>query len=209
MNVLNIVTAMRFRNCDIGVLKVALMVAALDGKVLECEYKAFRLFARDALGYSDSEIAEALARAMHVAGYIMLSVSRGISEREIVELFLSEAKSVLPKNFAYMPIEIVRRAIVIWIAMAMSDEDYSRREKACIGALRECLATEKAKFIEQEHAYLRSQPAAVRCAVEKVPGVSSELVSKDFMGKVAAIMTEFGGKADARRLLDELVAKGE
>lgn len=199
----------KLRKTDLGILKVALMVAALDGKVLESEYAAFRLLAKKGMGYSDEAAEAALREAMRSAGYMLLIASSGASLDDLVGEFMKEAEAVLPTGFAYLLVEDVRQAVVTWIAMAMSDGDYSLRERACVEALRLHFAELKATRIELENEYWRSLPASVRCIVEEYPGSRLKLVSKDFIGKVSAIVGEFGNSADAKRRLAALVARGE
>lgn len=198
----------KLKKTDLGILKVALMVAALDGDVLPSEYEAFRVLATKGFGYTDEVAARALKDAMRSAGYLMLVAGRATNE-ELVREFISEANAVLPSGFAYLSVEDVRQAILTWIVMAMSDNDYSARERLCIEALRLRFAELKATRIERENEYWRSLPANVRCVVEEYPGSRIKLASKDFVGKVETIVAQFGGSVEARRKLASLVANGE
>lgn len=199
----------KLKKTDLGILQVALMVSALDGVVLESEYAAFRLLARKGFGYSEAEVEYSLRQAMRPAGYMLLLASSGCSSETLAAEFMAEAKALLPSGFAYMSVKDVRQAVITWIAMAMSDGDYSERERMCIEALRLHFAELKASRIEKENEYWRSLPANVRCLVEEYPGSRLKLVSKDFVGKVAEIVKDFGGSADARRRLSALAENGE
>ncbi len=197
------------KRVDRGILEVSLMVAAIDGAVLPSEFKAFLLLARKGFGYSQEAAEEALRRSMHSAGYVLMLANREKTQEGFVKAFIEEARAALPRGFAYMKTEDVRQAIVCWIAMAMSDGDYSARERACIEALRMRFAELKARRIEKENEYWRAVPANVRCIVEDYPGSHLKLVSKDFVGKLATLIREFGGSAEAKRKLESLIATGE
>lgn len=201
-------TRSKAKRADLGILKVALMVAALDGKVLDLEYEAFSLLACKSLGYTDKQAEAAMDQALRAAGYIMLQASR-MSDEELVKIFIREAELALPSGFANMAIEDIRRAIITWIAMAISDGDYSHRERICIEAVRQHFAELKAGRMELNNKYWQSVPANVRCIVEDYPGSRLKLASKDFVGKVETIVQQFGGTADAKRKLSSLIAKGE
>lgn len=198
----------KLKRADLGILKVALMVAALDGTVLPTEYEAFGLLAKKGMGYGDAAALQALKEAMRSAGYIMMVAAKAAPE-ELVAEFLSEAKSALPSGFAYLLIEDIRQAFVAWIAMAISDGDYSDRERACIEALRMHFAELKANRIELENEYWRSISPNIRSIVEEYPGSRLKLASKDFTAKVATLVRQFGNTADARRKLTSLIVKGE
>lgn len=194
---------------DLGILKVALMVAALDGKVSEEELEALRLLARKGFGYGEQAAEEAIEQAEHGAGYMLLTADLALSDAELVEKFMAEACAALPNGFAYMPVEDVRRAVLTWVALAMSDGDYSPREKLCIEALRLRFAELKANHIEMENRYWQGIPANVRCMFEEYPGSRLKLASKDFVGKVAALVAEFGDDEAARAALEALISHGE
>ena len=95
---------------DLGILKVAFMVAALDGEVTDKEYKAFDLLAKKCRGYTPKAAAQALDEAMRSAGYLML-LSPRVKESDLVKAFLAEARKALPNGFAYLSLEDVRRAV--------------------------------------------------------------------------------------------------
>jgi len=129
----------RIGKADLGVLKVAFMVAALDGEVTAEEYEVFDALAKKCRGYTPETAEAALHAAMRSAGYLML-LSKRVATPELVQAFIGEAQTALPDGFAYLPIDDVRQAFVTWMAVGMSDGDYSERERACIEALRQNFA---------------------------------------------------------------------
>ena len=191
---------------DFGVLKVAFMVAALDGDVTDAEYKAIDALAKKCRGYTPKVAAKALNEAMRSAGYLMLYARRA-KDADLVKAFVAEAQAALPMGFAYFSIEDVRRAIVTWIAMGMSDGDYSSREKKCIEALRQVFAELKIMRIEAaEEQWLQLAPA-FRQAWENAPrNADVELVSRNFVKRVEQLVGQYGDSAAAAKALKDLVA---
>lgn len=198
----------KLNETDLGILKIALMVAALDNGVLPSEYAAFRYLSQHGFGYTEAATDAALKAAMHSAGYINL-VSASDDDEGTLATFIDEAKAVLPTGFEKLSIEDVRQAITMWVAMAMSDGEYSKREVEAIERLRVQLAVMKAQDIARREEFWRSQPKEVRCYIEDYPGSMVPLTSKDFIGKVTTILKEFGSTMKASAKLEELIAKGE
>jgi len=201
----------RVAKADLGILKVAFMVAALDGDVTDKEYEAFDLLAKKCRGCSPKVAAEALDDAMHSAGYLMLLSKRVKKEGALVAAFMSEAHKALPEGFAYLSLEEVRRAIVTWIAMGLSDGDYSARERKCIEALRKNFAELKTMRIQQEDERWLAMSTDIH-HVGAVGGVTSrariELVSRNFVAGVESLVRQYGDSAEGARLLQDLVKNG-
>lgn len=194
---------------DMGILKVAFMVAALDGEVTKAEYEAFDAMAKKCKGYTPKSAAKALDEATRSAGYLMLLGQR-VSDAELVKAFVNEAQVVLPGGFAYMTIEAVRDAVILWTAMAISDGDYSNREKKCIEALRRLFAKMKVQHIEQEEEHaLAIMPAFAQAYNPGSHDRVVQLISKDFVSRVEDVIKQYGDSADASKILKELIAKGE
>ena len=191
---------------DFGVLKVAFMVAALDGEVTDAEYRAFDALAKKCRGYTPKAAATALDEAMRAAGYLML-LSKRAKDDDLVKAFVTEAQKALPLGFAYLSIEDVRRAVVTWIAMGMSDGDYSAREKKCIGALRKHFAEIKATRIEEEDERCRSLAPAFRQAYGSSASRRKfvDLVPPSFVTRVEKLIAQYGDEAGAASELKKLV----
>ena len=191
---------------DFGVLKVAFMVAALDGEVSDAEYRALDALARKCRGYTPKVAAKALDEAMRSAGYLMLFAKRA-KDTALVEAFMAEAQAALPNGFAYFSVEDVRRAIVTWIAMGMSDGDYSAREKKCVEALLKHFAELKVRRTTAE-ADLIGSPL-VSPAYRPVVGCASgwaSWVPQNFARRVEQLVAEYGDKAEAERALKQLMS---
>jgi len=201
----------RIAKADLGILKVAFMVAALDGDVTADEYKAFDLLAKNCRGYTPKAAAEALDDAMHAAGYLMLLSKRVKKDSDLVAAFMHEAHKALPDGFAYLSLEDVRRAVITWIAMGLSDGTYSARERACIETLRKVFAELKTMRRQQEDERWMALSADIH-QVGSIDGTASrarlELVSRNFVSGVESLIRQYGDSADGAKLLRELVKNG-
>ena len=189
---------------DFGVLKVAFMVAALDGEVTDAEYRAFDALAMKCRGYTPKTAATALDEAMRSAGYLML-LSKRAKDADLIKAFVGEAQAALPMGFAYFSVEDVCRAVVTWIAMGMSDGDYSPREKKCIEALRKLFAELKVMRIEAEEEQWLSLAPAFRQANGSGRNSTVELVSRDFVTRVERLVAQYGDSAAAAKELQNLI----
>ena len=193
---------------DFGVLKVAFMVAALDGEVTDAEYKALEALAKKCRGYTPKAAARALDEAMRSAGYLML-FGRRAKDAALVEAFVTEAQAALPNGFAYFSVEDVRRAMVTWIAMGMSDGDYSAREKKCIEALRKHFAKLKVSRSLSETGL--NGMSVVSPAYRPVLGYASSGVAwapQNFVKRVEQLVAQYGDSAEAEAALKQLIAEG-
>lgn len=208
MNIVKLIGGFKFKTLgktDIGILKVAFMVAALDGEVTDEEYDLFGKLAKKCRGYTEKSAADALDDAMHAAGYLRLVAKRS-SDAVLVREFMAEAKAALPDGFAYCAIEDIRRAVIMWIAMGMSDGDYSARERKCIEALRKHFAELKVMRVQQDNERWAALSPIYAQSVGKSKSV--ELVSRDFIHKVENLVAQFGNSAAASAELKAIVAEG-
>lgn len=124
----------RLSRTDVSVLSVAMMIAALDGRIDESELMTFERLMKKCPGYNEKSGAQAMDKAIRAAGYLEVQARR-LSERQLVDGFVEEALDMLPDRFLCgSPVE-VRRAIVMWTLMAMSDENYSAVERRAVTML--------------------------------------------------------------------------
>ena len=213
MNLKKLIGSFAFRKSgkasrtDFGVFKVAFMVAALDGEVTDMEYKALEALAKKCRGYTPKVAATAFDEAMRSAGYLMLLGHRA-NDAALVEVFIREAQAALPNGFAYYSVEDVRRAVVTWIAMGMSDGDYSAREMKCVEALRKRFAEIKVSRAEADE---NSQMSALAPTFRQVYGSAArnellKLFPQDFMTRVADLVAKYGDEAAAAKELKRLIA---
>ena len=130
-----------FRPFEFGVLKVALMFAAVDGRVIGREIAMFGRLARKCRGWSPEAESKALEAGLRVAGYLLLQAHR-LNERQLIELFVQEAVRELPRSFAGCNVYEQRRAFVMWALMWGADLEPSLTEYKCALALRNRLGLE-------------------------------------------------------------------
>lgn len=195
----------RIGKTDLGVLKVAFMVAALDGDVTESEYEVFDCLAKQCRGCTPENVARALDESMRSAGYLLL-LSKRVSCEKLVEAFVREAKAALPEGFVDFELPDVRRAFALWIAMGMGDGDYSEREKVCIEALRQNFATMKVERADAEAARAAALSPAFRMAYAlDASSPVVEVVTRPFAERVEAVMASLGSAADGEKALADLL----
>ena len=205
LKTVNRIQAARLCKTDFGIVKVAFMVAALDGEVSDAELKAFDVLLKKCRGYSAKAAALALDEAMRSAGYLIL-LGRRVSDAQLIRAFMAEACAALPDGFAYLSVVEVRRAVVTWIAMGMSDGDYSVREKKCIEALRRHFAELKVSRDEAEKEQwlgLSSDRQFSGCVSPVVPVA---FITRDFVSQVEKLVAQYGDRTDAANALEKLIA---
>lgn len=122
-------------NVDSAVLRVAMMIAALDGDVSEAELATFEKLAAQCRGFNKESAAKVFDEGLHAAGYLMLQAKR-LNQKKLVELFADEAIAMMPDDFVLGSGADIRRAFVMWTTMAMSDRDYSDVERKAIAEFR-------------------------------------------------------------------------
>ena len=208
LKLLKIFGSNRIGRIDLGVLKVAFMVAALDGEVTEAEYATFGRLAKKCRGYAPEAADAALKAAMRSAGYLMI-LSKRAKDPELVKAFEAEALEALPQGFAGFSLDEVRRAIVLWIAMGMSDGDYSPRERKSVEALRKQLAESRVAMSMEDAERWRSLASdgfSGGGVFDPTPCASVEPVGRDFVRDVESLMARLGDSSDAAKALRDLIA---
>ena len=201
------VKAAKLSKIDFGIVKVAFMIAALDGEITEAEYKALDALLKKCRGYSKKAADTAMDEAMRSAGYLLL-LGRRATDREFAKAFIAEARAALPNGFEYLSVEEVRRAVVTWIAMGMSDGDYSVREKKCIEALRKVFAENKVTRAQTAEYSLASLASSLSMdydfSSQMATGCS---VTNDFVSQVERLVAQYGDEASAAKELEQLIAE--
>lgn len=196
--------ASRVSKTDFGIVKVAFMVAALDGDVSEAEFKALDALIKKCRGYSQKAAATVYVETVRAAGYLML-LSRRASDAEIVKAFLAEARAALPDGFAYLSIEEIRRAVVTWIAMGLSDGDYSSRERMCIEKLRKVFAELKIMKIDADSGRWLDVGPMITSAFGRNSAQTVRLITQDFVQRVERLVERYGDDAEAAKELEQLI----
>ena len=196
----------RIGKTDRGVLKVALMIAALDGEVTDDEYSAFQALAAKCRGATPENTRLLLDEAMRAAGYLQMLAKRA-SDEVLVAAFENEATAALPEGFACFSVEEVRHAFVTWIVMAASDGDYSARERLCVEALKRQFAERRiSRVMEDEERRKMFTPAFVVTGDARFD--EDGPVADDFIARVERVLSAYDDEAAVKACLAELVTKG-
>ena len=175
---------------DFGVLTVAMMVAALDGVIEQAELKAFSKLAEQCR-VSKGERAAHYNAALHSAGYMLLHARSGMTRRALSLIFLDEAQRVLPMGFAGGKAEDIRRALVLWVSMGLSDGEFSGVERDCIRAFCDRIAEnmKKRRDSKREKLWLgmRSARSASDPRKAKSAGNGKAGAAADWLAKAEAV----------------------
>ena len=191
----------------VAALKVAMMVSALDGNVTAEEFKAFEKLAHFVPGCRPERVAELLDGCLRSAGYIELQAKR-LGAKALVDVFVREAEDALPGDFLSDDLVRMRRAFVIWIAMAMADGDYSPVERQCILALRDKLdAVVRDADASDDFAWRRLSPAfAIGYLASRRSREPRKAPGDDFMTTAERLIAELADPARCREALKGLKA---
>ena len=146
---------------ETAVFKIAMMIAALDGCVTVDEINTFGKLAVLCARMDAEDSAAVLDEGLRVAGYVEIQARR-LKEPELTELFVAEVRRLLPRGFAVHDSQRVRRALVLWMSMALSDGDYSPVERKCIRALcRHLSSVMKTSDLADRNAWRTASPMFV------------------------------------------------
>lgn len=126
---------------DRGVLDVAMMISAIDGEILPAEIAAYNRLLGECRGLTEADVPAASNEMLRKVGFLTSLKQSGISDRECIVSLVREAKSQLPRDFPSGSSDL-RRALVFWTTMAVSDGEYSPLERAAVRALAECFSAE-------------------------------------------------------------------
>ena len=197
---------------DFGVLTVAMMVAALDGRIMDDEFKSFDKIAGKIRGATPERIAETLEKGLRAAGYLELQARR-LPRAELIAAFVDEAEKALPKGFVAGNVVDLRRAFAMWVAMSMADGEFSAVEREAIAAFRARLAgLMKLNETAVERTWHELSPTfAMTYAADGKSNRPREAPSADFLDRVEAQVAQLAAPerhAAAMKELKRLIAEG-
>jgi len=174
------------------------------------ELTAFERMAKQCRGYSEEQSVRVLDDGLRLAGYIALQAKR-LSEKRLIDLFVSEAEKILPHGFALSDGEVVRKAFVMWTAMALSDGDYSSIERKAINAFLKHLDA----ITESVNTYNESKRTAYSPAFARAFVIDAEdfkfksPATNAFLKKVEDVLVRLGeGDENAAKELKTLISEG-
>lgn len=127
----------KMNRSELAVLRVSMLVAALDGDVCPDELREFERLARECEGFAKEEVDRAFAETLRSAGYVML-LSRVAAREAVLDAFVEEAERILPMivDFGRLGID---GAVEIWKKMANADGEFADVEREAIERLERLL----------------------------------------------------------------------
>jgi len=123
-----------FSHVAFDVLRMMMLLSAVDGNISRDEVLRFREFAREIGHYSENEVDTLWVSFLHSAGYLSLRTKVDNPETCIAE-FLRLADEGLMSKLRRATEAVVKRAIECLESMANADGDFSPIEKSCLEAL--------------------------------------------------------------------------
>lgn len=128
-----------------AILRVAYLLAALDGNICEKEQAEFRELMKRLFGeqYTDVSVITYLEEILDEAKKLIELRAFYPDESELVGVFVAKVKPLL-KEIAN-DVSVVRRAFAIWICICCADDDYSEIERAAMKQL-QMLASSNSLF---------------------------------------------------------------
>lgn len=128
-----------------AILRVAYLLAALDGNICEKEQAEFRELMKRLFGeqYTDVGVITYLEEILDEAKKLIELRAFYPDESELVGVFVAKVKPLL-KEIAN-DVSVVRRAFAIWICICCADDDYSEIERAAMKQL-QMLASSNSLF---------------------------------------------------------------
>jgi len=197
---------------DRGILEVALMVAALDGTILPEEYASFERLARTCRGNTEKNVRACLDRALRAGGYLMAMAQVGAyTPEERVAAFVEAAADALPGGFDEGTPADVRRAFALWVAMGVSDGEFSEIERKAVEELVRHFSSirqlKAASAAAASMSYASYRP--ITTADSPILSSTLSLLEADFLEKAERIVRDFAApetRAAAEAALAALIA---
>jgi len=196
----------RLSRLDFGILEVAMMVAALDGEILEAEFAAFTALAAKCRGYSAQNARRCADEALRKGGYLM-AIARvgGYSVAQRVDAFVDLAVETLPRGFVDGELADLRRAFVLWVAMGVSDGDFSDIERKALDALQDRLARVMvARALDEEQRWIALVPSLQTLDGDKPRARKISLLEPGFIDRAAALVRDLNVASRRERAEAEL-----
>jgi len=163
-----------------GILDVAMMIAALDGTVYPAERAAAGAIADLFTDMTPEAREAAVAQAMENAELVIAERKGGATDKQLVGFLILRAVLVLPAGFAGRDVAEVRFALILWLAMCLSDGSFDSVERLAFWRLLDC-------FIPRPQ---NLQPGSVRPS-------DAQLACRDELEKIVSKLQE---AADAASL---------
>lgn len=122
---------MNEKTANFAILKIAFLLTALDGHIDESERAMFAKLAEQCREI-DVDQARKVLGDVEKATRRLLKAKKGKTDRAFLQVFMKEADAVCDWAAFVRDSRRVRRAFMMWTAMAMSDGDYAEIERRAI-----------------------------------------------------------------------------
>lgn len=118
---------------DLAVLRVSILIAALDGDVSKDELGEFNRLATAIPECSPKDANQAFMDTLRAAGYLML-LSRVASQDSLLEAFIVEVERIFPAIAEFGP-DRIKASVSLWREMANADGEFSTIEREAIARI--------------------------------------------------------------------------
>lgn len=122
------------RKAEFAILKIAFLLTALDGHIDESEREMFEKLTQRCREV-DVDQAKVVREEMDQATKRLLAVKSGKTDSAFLKIFLQEVEAVCDWEAFVKDSARVRRAFLMWTAMAKADHDYSAIERKAMALL--------------------------------------------------------------------------
>lgn len=199
----------RIGRIDRCVLQVAMGIAALDGEVTPDEFKMFETLARKCRGANEKSVKEIFDAGLRFAGYLELQARR-LEKEDLLKLFTDEVFDLLPDGFFRSDAEAIRRALAMWVMIAMADGSFAGVERLALLRLREKIQLGVAAADRTNVPFAVSSIGLMPGTLVQQP-VTHQVPTEDFLHQVEVLVSQMKQESTAVRAEAEFekLMKGE
>lgn len=123
------------RDSDLVILKTAFLLTAVDGHIDASERRMFDKLAEQCKEI-DAKAAKEIVPSMEKTAMEIIAAKAKMTEKAFLDFFMSETAKFCDWEAFAKDSSQVRRAFVMWFAMAMSDREFSPIERKALARIR-------------------------------------------------------------------------
>lgn len=121
---------------ELSILKIAMLISALDGHIDDAEYDAFQQLAASCRFVSSGKVLDVFSNIKRIALGLVHLANKG-NEDALLGEFMRQVDSFCNWKSLVVNEALVHQAIAMWTAMALADMDYCPVERKAIRLLQE------------------------------------------------------------------------
>lgn len=125
---------MNTQESEFAILEVAFLMTALDGHIDDSERAMFEKLSEQCK-WIDVEKSKEVLEKIGCATNRLLKAKKGKTDAEFISVFMREVGRICDWKQFVRDSSNVRRAFIMWTAMAMSDNDFADIERMALAAL--------------------------------------------------------------------------